>query len=148
MRKKRELHDDLPERSDPNYNRLYNQKNKERIRELNKKWREKQVKENPNYWSEIYDRDKALKYREDNKPILMEKNWKRKGIIDITYEKYQEELLKQNGKCKICEKEMNPPQVDHDHKTGLYRGLLCVACNNGLGTYEKNKEKFKKYLCE
>ena len=41
---------------------------------------------------------------------------------------------------------MKLPQVDHDHKTGEYRGLLCVPCNNGLGVYELHKERFEKYL--
>lgn len=49
-------------------------------------------------------------------------------------EKAREVLsVKQNGKCAICgkdEKEFkNRLAVDHNHKTGLVRGLLCYRCN-------------------
>ena len=64
----------------------------------------------------------------------------------MTYVKYLEELKKQKSKCLICEKEMNSPQVDHDHKTGKYRGILCIPCNNGLGVYELYKDRFENYL--
>lgn len=52
-------------------------------------------------------------------------------------------LKNQNGLCAICgEKEtvINPKSskvqklcVDHDHKNGKVRGLLCTACNKALG---------------
>lgn len=145
-------HHDLPKRSDPEYGRLYREKMKELGKDNREYYREysrKKVEENPNYWSERYDKEKAKKYREKNKPALMEKQWKHRGILDMTYEKFLNEIDKQNNKCKICEKEMtSTPHVDHDHNTGKYRGLLCTFCNNGLGVYEKYKEKFECYLIE
>lgn len=62
------------------------------------------------------------------------------------------ELVKfQNNKCAICGKEPNYMLlIDHDHKTGLVRGLLCAICNRDLGIYEWNLETVKKYpeLCK
>jgi Recombination endonuclease VII len=53
------------------------------------------------------------------------------GITDADYEAL---LAAQGGGCAICG---NPPKtrrlhVDHDHKTGKVRGLLCHRCNRAL----------------
>lgn len=40
----------------------------------------------------------------------------------------------QNGRCFICGKvSKRRLHTDHDHKTGLCRGLLCPQCNRALG---------------
>lgn len=55
----------------------------------------------------------------------------------------QLDLLKnQDGKCKICEKEIrlfNGAKggfIDHCHKTGTVRGILCNRCNTIVGGIE------------
>lgn len=147
-RKKRELHPDLPPVSDPNYRKLYNLKHKERLKQLSKEWLEEKILNNPTYHKDQYAKHliKQKEYRIKQRPYLMEYNWKSKGIVDFTYDKFLSELAAQNNKCKICGIELKLPHVDHDHKTGNYRGILCAACNTGLGIFEKNQEKFKNYL--
>lgn len=59
------------------------------------------------------------------------------GITENEWKKMYEE---QNYRCAICYKteEENGKlfSVDHDHKTGKVRGLLCSECNQGLGKFK------------
>ena len=43
-------------------------------------------------------------------------------------------LADQDGKCAICTKPFpGRIAIDHDHRTGRVRGLLCTSCNTGIG---------------
>lgn len=51
---------------------------------------------------------------------------------------YEQLLASQNGACASCGRKLfrtgpGAAVVDHDHKTGLVRGLLCHRCNTGIG---------------
>jgi DNA repair exonuclease SbcCD ATPase subunit len=56
---------------------------------------------------------------------------------------YLEQLEKQGGACAICKKPHTQNKrrlaIDHCHKTGSVRALLCDLCNKGLGHFEDNK---------
>lgn len=41
----------------------------------------------------------------------------------------------QRNSCAICSKQLLVAHIDHDHKTGVVRGLLCPSCNHGLGNF-------------
>lgn len=54
---------------------------------------------------------------------------------------FNELMAAQGGSCAICgesdtSKPNNFPLVDHCHKTGKVRGLLCMSCNQGLGKFK------------
>jgi hypothetical protein len=52
----------------------------------------------------------------------------------ITKEKFDKMVAEQGNRCKICEKVFTKtPHLDHDHKEGKIRGLLCQYCNWMLG---------------
>lgn len=57
------------------------------------------------------------------------------GRRGLTPEQYTEMLSAQNGGCKVCAGPSGHRRfhVDHDHKTGVVRGLLCSNCNVALG---------------
>lgn len=50
----------------------------------------------------------------------------------LTQEAYDSMLRGQDSRCAICN-EQKPLQVDHDHQSGVVRGLLCWECNTALG---------------
>lgn len=61
---------------------------------------------------------------------------------------YLRMLKAQGGKCKLCGVENHGRgkrfrywNIDHDHKTGAVRGLLCHICNITIGKYERLIEK-------
>lgn len=71
----------------------------------------------------------------------------------ITGSQYELRLLNQGGACAICRRFPKTKRlcVDHDHKTGQVRGLLCYMCNRKLiGRYRYHQawifERAWKYL--
>jgi hypothetical protein len=74
-------------------------------------------------------------------------------LYGVTEEQFQTLLKKQNGVCAICgRKQRNGYSlcIDHNHKTGAVRGLLCLSCNTMLGWLQMNRSNIEKYLsgCE
>jgi len=64
----------------------------------------------------------------------------------ITLDQYESMLQSQGGKCAICGK---PPKkmglhVDHNHRTGKVRQLLCWSCNYILGYWHEEPARFRK----
>lgn len=58
---------------------------------------------------------------------------KKKGC---TPEQWASIVRRQRGKCAICGAEPRGCRrldLDHSHKTGKLRGLLCSSCNRGIG---------------
>ena len=61
----------------------------------------------------------------------------------LTTEEFDELRESQAGRCAICRKEDSSESglvVDHDHRTGRVRGLLCNGCNVGLGFLQDDHE--------
>jgi len=66
----------------------------------------------------------------------------------IGWAEYNSMMEGQNGTCKICRKpecmvvrgKVLPLSVDHCHRTGKIRGLLCRKCNTAIGLLGDNPE--------
>jgi hypothetical protein len=64
------------------------------------------------------------------------KDWRLKRHFGIGLPEYRRLVRLQEGLCAICGEPPMPGEslsVDHDHETGMVRGLLCRHCNIGLG---------------
>lgn len=68
----------------------------------------------------------------------------------MTLDQYEKLLRSQNGKCAICfatrSKNGKALAVDHDHSTGLIRGLLCNECNTSLGLMQENSAALQRAI--
>ena len=127
--------------------------NKEKVRENGKKWREEKGKE---YMQEYYQNNKE-KLIEDNKiyydnhkaerkiynntpngyKINKIGQWKFQGLIaenyDVIYERYLNTTHCDKCFCVLTFREKITKTtrcMDHSHKTGLFRNILCISCNS------------------
>ncbi len=99
-------------------------RNKEKIMDYQRVYRAKH-REKVRIYNRNYMRIKSQKHRLD-----------KYGIDDATFISMME---RQKGSCGMCARifgEGIAPQIDHCHKTGKVRGLLCLNCNIRLGYFE------------
>lgn len=86
-----------------------------------------------------------MPYRDQN----INRECRRKSALKIKYgitpADYNRLFVKQGGRCAICfkheseEKHWKRLAIDHDHKSGKVRGLLCVTCNVRIGVLESGE---------
>lgn len=88
------------------------------------------------------ERERGRRYRERHPKKWAEKDARRKlKQYGLTPESFAELIAKQNGLCAICSEplpERLHRHVDHCHKTGRVRGVLCQLCNVLLGMAKEN----------
>lgn len=80
-----------------------------------------------------------------------QRKWSAAGV---DAECYQEMLHAQGGVCAICAQPERAPDkasgktkdlaIDHCHKTGAVRALLCSNCNRGLGLFNDDPQLLAK----
>lgn len=146
--RKRRTECDRIRRSSPEYRekeRQYRIRNKDKIAERSKAWYEAN--------REKYGRKKRIKIvRTIEEELRQRRNWVLKNKYGISFTDYEYLFEKQKGVCAICGE---PPDggestkmlcVDHCHKTGKVRGLLCHKHNSAIGLLGDNVELVRKAL--
>lgn len=89
----------------------------------------------------VRDRERT---REEKNPG---KKWRREYKAQLIYkygitvDEYEAMCTSQNNACAICTKEFKTnPCVDHCHKSGKARKLLCKKCNSALGLFGDSED--------
>tara|TARA_R110002167_G_scaffold543_8_gene2459 strand:- start:2199 stop:2624 length:426 start_codon:yes stop_codon:yes gene_type:complete len=94
----------------------------------------------------------CMECRKDSSNKTYAKNadlvWERQLLVKygITVEDYNYKLEQQRGGCAICFQSNTSGRrlaVDHNHDTGVVRGLLCGRCNIGLGQFGDNVDNLE-----
>lgn len=99
--------------------------------------------------SKLYDktdlesrRAYGREYRQQNPNLFRDSQLRQKFGMTLT--EYTQKLEEQNGVCAICKKPETAIRsgkllmlaVDHCHGSGKIRDLLCINCNQGLGSFK------------
>jgi hypothetical protein len=110
------------------YDSKWWQKNKKLVNERDKKWQ----KNNP----------ESTKRNSKNQNL--------KWNYGITLDDFNKMEKEQNYACAICKSDNSKFTkslfVDHCHKTGKIRGLLCKKCNSGIGFLGETVESLQKAI--
>lgn len=112
------------------------EKQKESQRRSHQKYREKRNKKSREWFARLSESDRK-RYRRRTV-------WKHRGLNPDEVE----QLLAKHVSCEICGRQ-NKLVIDHNHKTGKLRGVLCPKCNTGIGLLCDNAalcEKAAQYL--
>lgn len=109
-------------------------KNPEKIKEINFK-----------------SRDKRKQFYSSPEGVISSRKAHLKRKYGITLDEFNKMLKKQDGKCAICggtetRDKHKVMAVDHDHKTGKIRQLLCFKCNSALGNFNDDIQVLKKAI--
>lgn len=82
---------------------------------------------------------------------LQSRIYKLRVKYNLTLEQFNKILLLQDKKCALCLRTFTKSikyrcEIDHDHKTGKVRKLLCHKCNSGIGYFKDDVIIFKKIV--
>jgi hypothetical protein len=91
-------------------------------------------------------------YRRNRSAQVKRMKWYRiLKMYGITEGQYDEMLKAQNFGCAICQS-IGPGRndghfaIDHDHETGIVRGLLCQKCNCGIGFFDDDINRMERAI--
>lgn len=115
----------------------------------------KQEKENDEFYSrkavcKICSNRQNVQWKKDNRELMKVKRreYKLRDKYGLTVEQFEEMVKAQKGVCYICKTKGQKPtlNVDHCHKTGEVRKLLCDKCNMTLGLVNDSVELLHQFI--
>lgn len=89
--------------------------------------------------------------KHNNARYLIKKNKHYLKKYGISYTEFKNKSREQNDLCAICNEpqkiinkkhNLNDLYIDHCHKTGKMRGLICSTCNLGIGQFNDSYDLF------
>ena len=115
--------------------KAYYRKNKKKAKAVRKKYYKENRKAILDQMKERYHSDPAVRQSHIDSAIKS-----KHGIsADVYRYEYWRLYEMQNGNCAVCRKRKKLV-LDHCHRTGKIRGLLCSNCNTALGLVKENLE--------
>jgi len=130
------------------HQKKFHAKNRHRQNEYARQYRAKHA-------TKLNEATKLARKRRSPERIQQEQLSKRVAAYRRRYgigiEDYDQMLMLQNHHCALCDR--TPEQelygrlnVDHDHRTGVIRGLLCTPCNHALGVLGDDVEGLERAI--
>ena len=127
------------------YNKQYYQNNKQKLIEKANKYYAENIENIKEYYAEnkgkitlqrkeyyAENKDKIKKYNqtETRKKTKRITNWKRSGVLCDNFDELYNKYMNTN-ECDVCKHDFSKykKSLDHCHKTGLFRQILCHRCN-------------------
>lgn len=125
----------------PDAKRRYYERNRQKAIDRTAQW----LKDNRERYNEYF---REMKKSDPERYKERARGYALKRKYGITLEQYDQLLEKQNHCCAICERHKSEFKtqlaVDHSHKTGFIRGLLCTACNYRLVAKHEDGDLLRK----
>lgn len=115
-------------------NNEYYKKNRDKCIKLSTEYHKKRKEADPNY----------------RKLTPAEARLRRLKRYGLTPQSYADMMNSQAHSCLIClvpfGNGKTGPVIDHCHASGRTRGILCIACNAGLGNFTDNPDLLKRAI--
>ena len=80
------------------------------------------------------------RWKEANPQWFLRDKLRQYGLTPDDFERMRRVQL---DACAVCGCALLEPHIDHDHGTGVVRGLLCQLCNRGLGHFNDSPQRLE-----
>lgn len=116
-------------------------------------WRSRNPERHKAIWDKFADTHRERRrayeqaYRKSHQERIKGNRYQRK--YKVTWDEVQSMVREQGNQCKICGAAFGDTpstryHVDHCHKAGHVRGILCNNCNKGIGHFKENHDLLAK----